>query len=546
MRGENITERITATVNDLYSEFGDMYVAEDFYAKYQKLSEAGNSSSRPSILAELYEMFNHCGINFESGRENSYYKKLIDAATANLNSEDLPDKIFRALYRHFDFYPTPTEYMARIVNRLEDKNDVAENDSLRLRILKRFIKYGNYLVGGGFGGKKVIQKFVENKLQRKVSSDDEVLKNLDDGIFEVLENADKAQKKPEGKFGLIKLADDLAGGKFRAGGATKKGLYLFAAAYNMTYAPDDKSIAFNPETDLEKNLFRDYYTNNLMRYLTDKAREYESDPAGIGINYKNFAETVYLYFIAGNFTPQEKIEFASAMIERLKINSASKNYSTNVGTSIFKSRFLSENILNRSVTDFENFVRENYNCSTRSENHVIGIMQAESEQKTAFTNYTQILQKASAAGIDLKTCNYGLFWADVPYLENINRLKSVLPDSEPSKLEKFLELLRGINKFLGGLNPSEKRERDNLSEQKNKFLYISAPQEMTRTAIITAYYYYYNGLHENDARKSFLEFFRHFKGNLDLYLENSGYTPFSVKNIFDLATAFSSYAYIYG
>ena len=89
----------------------------------------------------------------------------------------------------------------------------------------------------------------------------------------MLNNATKEQRRPDGTYGLIKLADDLALGKFRTGGSTKKGLYLFAMVYNMTYYPGEtknsKNIRmFNYDSDIEKNLFRDYYCNNLIRFIT--------------------------------------------------------------------------------------------------------------------------------------------------------------------------------------------------------------------------------------------------------------------------------------
>ena len=155
----------------------------------------------------------------------------------------------------------------------------------------------------------------------KKPKESDVLSELDDGIFEFLESASKSQKKPDGKYGLIKTADDLASGKFRMGGATKKSLYLFAMVFDMTYYTGSDVERFDPSTDVEYNLFKKYYTNNLMRFITEAYQknlsEYEIDPSGQGINYKNFAEMVYLYYISRPLDHAEQIKASSTMIEEI-------------------------------------------------------------------------------------------------------------------------------------------------------------------------------------------------------------------------------------
>lgn len=547
-----ITQRINNVQNDLYAEFCNMYSNSDFEQKYCDLVKAGKTSRRPSILAELYKMFTACRISFEKNKDTRYYGTLIQNLTET-NKLDLPNKILKELYCRYTFYPTPKEYMLRIVNRLEDKADNWAENSLRLRILKRFIKYGNYLSDSGFQGSKFIKDYVKNKTGKK-SSDKEILLYLDDKIFDVLESADKAQKKPRGKYGILKLADDLAEGKFRVGGATKQGLYMFAMVYNMTYSSDENSLSFNFATDIEKNLFHDYYANNLMRFITEaysgQSREFEADPSGQGINYKNFAEIIYLYFIVKNCKPTEKIKFSAEMIERVKNNPCSRKNSNNelkTETKFFKQRSIIEDIFNLSAANFEKFICENYNCDTFIDNHDVGIMQLEIAQNTAFKNYKKILNDIEELGVDLKNCNYGLYFADVSLLDNV-ALKNLIGEQCNDNCNRFIELLRGIHKFLGGFITETKSEseRSEVSKMKNRFLYISTPSEITRTTLITAFYYFYNCAHENDERKNFVDFFKNFKSGIDIFLELSNYQLFSEKNFFDLATAFSSYAYING
>ena len=53
--------------------------------------------------------------------------------------------------------------MDRIIRRLQKEEDQEKwgLDSLRLRILKQFIKYGNYLNDVGYGGRLTIKKWVQ-------------------------------------------------------------------------------------------------------------------------------------------------------------------------------------------------------------------------------------------------------------------------------------------------------------------------------------------------------------------------------------------------
>lgn len=222
--------------------------------------------------------------------------------------------------------------MLRLVDRLAEPNDDWGGDSLRLRILKQFIKYGNYLADAGVKGKKAVIDYASQKAGIKLIKDDEVLRYIDDKIFDLIDcsqpqssyaglSQEEAKKQRERqkerrksarkKNELLYISDDLAYGKFRSEGSTKKSLYFFAMAFRMTYYPG-VGVPIDPNTDIETNLFRDYYTNNLIRFITNaykgRLAEYEPDPSGQGINFKNFAEVIYLYFISKDCSPQEKIK----------------------------------------------------------------------------------------------------------------------------------------------------------------------------------------------------------------------------------------------
>lgn len=508
-----ITKRLSGVLNELEAEFENpaltLFNRQDFLRLIEELRCLGSSSRTPSVLAELFRMFDTFGIKYEKGQPVEYYAKIVEAAELP-NAGDLEVRMFRAMYAKFDKYPLPQEYMTRVVDKFSNAEDEWHGDTLRLRILKQFIKYGDYLRGAGFGGHLEIKNYVKPRISGKITAA-AVCQYLNDDIFDRLETANKEQKKPDGKFGLIKLADDLAAGKFRTGGATKRGLYMFAMVFNMTGA------------DLEKHLFRDYYSNNIMRFITDAYSDglgdYEMTPSGQGINYKNFAEMIYLYFLGSNDTPENKIRLSAQMIREVKTeNSVRREFPT-----IFYRGFRSK-IFAQPPAQFKKFIADNYDCSLSAtdsktgKSYGIGFMQAQLEQNTALAIQKELLQKLSKL-LDVRECRYGLWFVDLKALD--------VPDS--SRFRDFKILLECLDKLL---------KNENLFDPKN----------VSRTSLEVIYYYYYNEFHNTsdvpDTRQNFERHLRNFKSGLDKFLERAFYQPFDTRNFFDVALAFSSYAYL--
>ena len=136
---------------------------------------------------------------------------------------------------------------------------------------------------------------------------------------------------------LLKLCDDFAAGRFRNnGGKTRAFLYYFAIMFDMSvgiregldiYDHNKKTVINNGIVypDMVSYLFEDYYSDNLLRFLDEHYDDpkyltgFEREPSGEGINYKNFAETIYLYYLYRkdlNLTPGQRIDKAEAKIEQ--------------------------------------------------------------------------------------------------------------------------------------------------------------------------------------------------------------------------------------
>lgn len=561
-----ITRRMSAVLDGFQEEFKCIYCMRDFRDALEALEEAKRSNYHDKLQA-LENMLDSRGIRHEKRRVRyeqrhelmEYYQSLIAGADI---PDSLEDAMLYALYRCYQEYPAPQEYMERLVNTLRFPEDHWEGDTLRLRILKQFIKYGSYLQDWGFGGRLVIEKYSRGEQGKSKDKDvEKLLAGLDDGIFDVLATATKEQKSSDGKYGLLKMADDLAAGKFRMGGATRKTLYLFAMVYNMTYSPGGEEGRSDPDRDLEKNLFRDYYNNNLMRFLSldpgEKLSEFESDPSGQSMNYKNFAEMVCLYYIAQtDMEPREKLRRSRGMIDRIKEKAmggagrpergkAPEGEAPPQGETVYyKSRF--PDILDLPEQDFEDYISDNYNCDVRTKKGRVGEFQLETEQNTAFQEYREILRElAEENDGSLRSYNYGLWFVDVAG-EKKAGLKS-FPERwrevDRDRYEQLWKLLEKTNSFIGHTVSEEKGERRGEgSDVLIGALDAASPKEVTRTDILVAFYYLYNALNEDAGEVNFEEVLRDFKGQVDQRLSAAGYQTLSGKNIFDVLVVFSVYA----
>ena len=245
--------------------------------------------------------------------------------------------------------------------------------------------------------------------------------------------------------------------------------------------------------------------------------------------------------------------------------------------------------------EFVRFLCENYRCGLEDGENALGELQLESEQRSAFHAYEEILTKlipqlkkavgqAVEPGYDfsslseeekraqrdswLSKCNYGLWFTDVAAFRKENygqkrqelyrKLQEMCQKEErpySGKLvDSFITLLFALNRFMG--RAAEEKESTQTKEQewtetsraKTKALYVSSARDVTRTSMIVAYYYYYNAFHEQDGRerwKSFDEVFRSFSEGVNRYLERAYYQPLSGRNILDVLIVFSAYAYIH-
>lgn len=533
---EPLTRKLENQRLQLEKKFSHFFTIDDFEAQLNALEKNWNRSVRPQLLSDLYAMFAQLDISFEKGRELAYYRDL--AAAADIPTLGVVEqRMMDTLLRIFREYPAPAAYLARTIRRLSDE-EIAEEEPLRLTILRRFIRHGGWLQAAGYRGRLHIRKYAEKRTGRKLQ-DAEVADHLDDKVFDVLKDAQPEQKKAEAKYGLLKLADDLGKGLFRTQGSTKRGLYLLALAYDMKYYPDPETA--DNDRDVDRQLFRNYYTNNLIRFLSEDYRrrsgDFETDPDGHGINYKNFAEMIYLYYLAGDAPPEQKIAGASAMIERVRAKAAgmhrqAESPDERPNTLEYELMTRYAGVFDYTEDDFERYILENYECSTLIEDgsphpRHIGIMSVEDDQRRAIRQFRQIIAQLKEAlrreASTLEDCSYGLWLVDPERL-------SAKDSKDASDLLVILQRMNEL--ILNGEELARRAERGTV----------------TRASMLGAYYYLYTTLREADMSRgrrswqSFRALFEDFKTEADKHLSAAGYQLIDSRNLFDLLMTFALYA----
>lgn len=494
----NYTIRTTKKLNGLIKSLR-FYTKLDFQIKIDALRKAQENatSDQASILAELYSMLENYGINkYDRDKEADYYQKLIDD---NNLVVDLDVLIPETLFKLYKTYPTPEAFMLRLVNRLEGCQDNSQiTDSLELRILKRFILYGDYLHVIGYGGKTAIENYVKvsNKLETQPTVQ-EVTKSLDEGIFEVLGirtplftddqfsrlfdvernkvNAD--QLKPSGRFGLIRIAYDLARCNFRESESSKLDMYMFAIVYEMSFHMGD-------DRDIENNLFNDIYVTNLGNDVPSIVNER-------GINFKNFGEIAMLYVLKTKQPPKEKLEMYAKIVEDVQRRQQRlqpvlpTSWTSGIGS-------IDLRIFQQTVIRLKNYLAKKFDCNLqrigRSGNvYNISIMQAQAEQRTATRIHEELMGKLKTLTIShvtavLDAILKGLISkknqrrANQVYAENLAMLnvddnKGTDDDSNEKKIPYFLSsinVIGGIGGYRNFANAGD--DRNEIEKRKKDFL----------------------------------------------------------------------------
>ena len=357
-----ITERMENVKSDLEKQFTNLYCKKDF--EYQlRLAKTSASDRKPQVLKKLADMYNEVGIDCKYNQTLSYYEKLFSKLQVSDSVADVNNKIINMMSSLYTEYPKPEEFMERIVNRLDP--DTMLSGSLQLRILRRFLQTIN------IRGIKGNYKYYSDSLSKQIKK--EGIYSIGEEYFKVLDN--KSKEKCD-YFQLVQASHNLAHGIFISSTSTKELLFLFAFAYGMKYYQSKDQDDYDMTRDVEKNLFVDYYCDNLTRFLVSDISASsgisDNEPSGIVLNPKNFIDVLFVYYLnKENLNTQEKISsFYSKISEVKKEWYDRENYFFDEnGTSKFNEAAITKEYNNRlfdiekiSEADLPKYIVNNYYC----------------------------------------------------------------------------------------------------------------------------------------------------------------------------------------
>lgn len=307
-------------------------------------------------------------------------------------------------------------------------------------------------------------------------------------------------------------SNNLAKGRFGKSKAIKKPLYYFAFAFNMKYYSSTDQEDYDKQKDIKKRLFEDYYSDNLISFLSaESSKNMEAEPSGYSINYKNFAEVIYLYYLnKEGLTPAEKLSHAENVIDKIKKSERGKgrNHKADLFTEDY-SKKVNDEVFRLEEGELENYITDNFYCDDNSK---LGALEISDEQRTAFREYKNLIDEIDKRHNEY--CHKGYY---IRYCDNFDFV--VLPEPYSSD-ERFCKLI----------------DRIKLKIKTDKVLKVNDNAHITRTKMIAAYYYMYcyKCLSREDNINTGLDrIYSDFESGLNKILEESGYQKISPKNIFD-------------
>lgn len=216
-------------------------------------------------------------------------------------------------------------------------------------------------------------------------------------------DARKGLEKRGENWELLRLCNDFSQGWFRTNnGATRIYLYYFAIMFDMTVSFEGSDRP-RPDTDMEKCLFEDYYNDNLIRFLDSRAASssFEREPAGDGINYKNYVEAVFLYYLHHKdpaLSPAQRIARAERTVELCQSAARAARQedliqeSYNIPTQQYK-KMVVEQMFALEESQIPGFVADNFYVLPNAAERQLYRIQMAGEQNTAFALACEILEE---------------------------------------------------------------------------------------------------------------------------------------------------------
>lgn len=544
-----ITRRAERVERDVQDAFTHLYQKADLMAMLRRIKLA-TPDARPSRLRPLVKLLRSLGVECEDGRDLAYYHARIEALNLPVDSTALNRKVLRTLHDIYRTYPTPEAFMERIVRSLSPT--AFPGDSTRLLILRRMVAAVNVK---------------ENKryYSAALASDPDA---LDESAFDVVGTKEAAP--------LVTACHNLAAGAVSATAATKELLFLFAFAFDMRFYPNHTSPDYDSTRDVERNLFEDYYCDNLTRYMSANRQRaagvLDNEPSGSGLNFKNFVDVSFVYFLnRSDLSAPQKVSSFYNLINRVRTAWSretdfvpEKKDEYMAGSTIDRRNLFMERMMSMDEATFEATLLADFFCDLRYHytdrntgelrTGTRGLFEESFATSSGFEQYTELRETIDSlldlpAGVSLKNIDLRAFRGAGELNDRLYGTpegKAYMRMSELVGNVPNLELFRDEFADDAAFWALLQSVTDRLDPY--DALTVPSRESITRTKLIATYYHYYclentaDGFGgQDDSWTNFKTLFDDFCFCINSYLLPAGYQPISVKNCYDMLVILFAY-----
>lgn len=550
---KNITKEMHALEQGLQAHFTNLYCKEDFDRVLRRLQVAARDE-RPSLVRRLADMLHAFGISPTSDATLSDYRHQIDALCKSGQIEAdrhaLLDRLLTEICGLCGHFPTPVDYMTRIVEQL----DPSDTDTpLRLRIFKRLASTINVRA-------EKYNYYAPSLKKRDLSS-------INDSIFE-----ERYVKKPDFSR-LLSASEQLASGNLISPVSTKELLFLFAFAYEMRYWQDTDAPDYEPHRDVRRNLFADYYSDNLARYLDMVSLPNgcsDTEPTGAFLSPKSFVDAAFLYSLnlttqpdGTPYTPALRLSFFYKTLSAVSALWCEQHpaYSAEAARVAAEhtvrdpmAQFLA--VLAQAPDALVPYLADNYYCERRypytSKNGAEmlgtkGFFDLEFSSNTAYARYDTMRQALSkeltgTPDFDFTRIPRGRPTGEDSYSHDLSAivdlaLQAHLPMLTRERLSQLRLSDAQIDTFLRILS----HVCDRL--QPREAFSVYTPAKLTRTKQLAAFFHLYCfGANNRDGEwTAFADVLQNFSATASICLEEVGFSPISSKSLYDMLLIFIAY-----
>lgn len=548
-------EQITLRMNQVLAEFEGVFnqTCNQYLARrlINRLNSADLSEYK-WVRRDLEETLRENSVQVEIRYDQKgHIANEEDVVNAFPSGDELENQLYKRLSDMYVQFPGTGQFIERLVLRLGDP--VLGAGSVRLRILKQFLLY----IKKSVYSVKKLRSLIEESFSVEERAEFSRLKKENDKrlfyavhareeLFNVMENPEAFGLKKDDTR-LLVMSDNFSRGRILNQGGTRKAIYEFAIVFGMNAYPRSDP-RYDPERDVEKNLFFDFQINGYIGSLRERNKNAGADTANEeltteGINYKNYAEIIYLFVLNHPEIPrEEKIYRALELIKKCSASSPEEADRITDGTTLFRSHAILELMSDKGYQlDEENLIRYIKQNYPAEENRSISPLLHSAEQNTARSEYLRLCEQIEDElrlydrSLDDLDYSLGIFLGkgsepeenEFPFPQDLRIILVDLNEELCRHVERRKDIVRGY-----------KETKSRKGEIRKEAIVLR------RLDFLVLYYEFFIAVHEDDGEEEIMtleDIYRSFADHLNPVFNKSRYAEISSKSMPDMILILFAY-----